>query len=136
MESTLVFEQNFDIILNHLLVNDECINISTLKGNGVIGNINILIDQLFADRYIRLNVDTESICITKLGIKFICNEGGYEQAWVNKAKKEMKNNSLFNFWNKKKKVSNLITYQPLKVSFIALKEIEKEESSYSTKRIL
>jgi|GEM_PF-3430895 len=102
MENNLLFEQNLDVILKHLEDKDDGVFIDSLNSLNIIGNKQILIDYLSKIGYITQHQEGKIICISKLGKKFMAQNGGFVKAVIKKQKdEEQKNKTLTLNINKK-----------------------------------
>ena len=88
MENNLLFEQNLDVILKHLEDKEDGVLIDSLNSLNIVGNKHILIDYLSKVGYVAQRQEVKIIYISKLGEKFIAQNGGFVQEVINKQKLE------------------------------------------------
>ena len=88
MENNLLFEQNLDVILKHLEDKEDGILVDSLNSLNIVGNKHILIDYLSKIGYVTLHQEGKIIYISKLGKKFMAQNGGFVQEVINKQKEE------------------------------------------------
>ena len=102
MENNLLFEQNLDVILKHLEDKEDGVLVDSLNNINIIGNKHILIDYLSKIGYVTLHQEGKIIYISKLGKKFIAQNGGFVQEVINKQKLEEHKNKTINLKINKK----------------------------------
>ena len=83
MDSSLIFEQNLDVVLKFLDREVGGASLNELAFIGVVGNLAILVSQLKSEHYIAISELEQRISITPKGKSFLYKKGGYVQSKIN-----------------------------------------------------